>query len=250
MLKAENSYFVKTVIFFLCLFNDLNAQNTDSVPPQMPAKLDCVIVQPDTVFFLKPDDFEENNQFSITNISTHTVNVDTLVVTENWSYELFDLKGEILSYPIAIPPGDSTTVAIVPALLTGGGFSGRLLADTLSVIMDVGQDTVIIVINSDLVGAVSDPIDENAVTSFALWQNYPNPFNPSTTIQFALPKAVHVKIEVFNLLGQRVTTLLDKSLTAGSHKVEFEAQQLASEVYVVRMAAGAFRSARKMLYLK
>lgn len=85
---------------------------------------------------------------------------------------------------------------------------------------------------------------------FRLFQNYPNPFNPSTTIRIALPTAEHVKVEVFNVLGQRVATLLDKPMSAGNHKIEFAAQYFASAVYVFKIEAGAFRSAKKMLYLK
>lgn len=88
------------------------------------------------------------------------------------------------------------------------------------------------------------------VTDFELYQNYRNPFNPSTTIQFALPEAEKVRIEVYNILGRKVATLLDKPLPAGYHQVKFDAQYLASGVYVVQIEAGAFRAAKKMLYLR
>jgi hypothetical protein len=87
-------------------------------------------------------------------------------------------------------------------------------------------------------------------THFDLSQNYPNPFNPSTTIKFALPTTETVKIEVYNLRGMRVATLLDKPLAAGYHQVEFNPQRLASGVYIYLIRAGHFRMTKKMVYLK
>jgi hypothetical protein len=57
---------------------------------------------------------------------------------------------------------------------------------------------------------------------FALPQNYPNPFNPGTQIQYDLPRAAHVRLEVFNLLGQKVKTLVDRRELAGSHSVMWD----------------------------
>ena len=69
-----------------------------------------------------------------------------------------------------------------------------------------------------------DPIlsvesNEPALSSFSLYQNYPNPFYPSTTIEFALPKAEIVTIEVYNTLGQKIDTLLNKLIPEGYHEV-------------------------------
>lgn len=85
---------------------------------------------------------------------------------------------------------------------------------------------------------------EAVPTEFALLQNYPNPFNPSTTVKFALPEASRVTIEVYNLLGQRVTTLVSDAMPAGFHSVKWDGtsgagQQVGSGVYFVRFAATA-----------
>jgi len=86
--------------------------------------------------------------------------------------------------------------------------------------------------------------------TFALEQNYPNPFNPTTEIAFALPKASQVSIEVYNLLGQKVATLLDAVKDAGSHTVSFDAKGLASGVYFYRLTAGAQVMTKKMMLMK
>jgi hypothetical protein len=86
--------------------------------------------------------------------------------------------------------------------------------------------------------------------SFTLSQNYPNPFNPATKIQFTIPAAQQVTLRVFNLLGQEVATLVNGPLTAGTHEVSFDASRLASGVYMYKIIAGEYVSAKKMLLLK
>jgi ligand-binding sensor domain-containing protein len=101
---------------------------------------------------------------------------------------------------------------------------------------------------------ITDPIDNieeiEYKNSFILHQNYPNPFNQSTTIKFSLEKIEKVKIEVFNMLGQKVETILQKQLLAGSHQVEFHANDLSSGVYYYRIEAGNYQQLRKMILLK
>lgn len=86
--------------------------------------------------------------------------------------------------------------------------------------------------------------------TFALSQNYPNPFNPSTTFQFAITKSSHVVLEVFNVLGQPVATLVDESLTPGTYKMKFDASALSSGVYLYRLTAGDFTQTMKMVLMK
>ena len=85
---------------------------------------------------------------------------------------------------------------------------------------------------------------------FRLWQNYPNPFNPSTKIKFALPRPENVKIEVYNLIGQKVKTLLNQHMPAGFHEVEFNGQNLFSGIYWYSIEAGRFQDVKKMILLK
>ena len=87
---------------------------------------------------------------------------------------------------------------------------------------------------------------------FALDQNYPNPFNPSTTIEFSLAKVENVRLSVYNVLGQRVATLLSgESMQAGPHTVTFDASELTSGMYFYRIDAGtSFSKTRTMMLLK
>ena len=80
-------------------------------------------------------------------------------------------------------------------------------------------------------------------TDFALGQNYPNPFNPSTIIPYQLPTAGHVRLDVFNLLGQRLATLVDAERSAGIHTAQWDATDAAGRavgagVYIYRLSSG------------
>ncbi len=85
---------------------------------------------------------------------------------------------------------------------------------------------------------------------FSLGQNYPNPFNPSTVIEYQLPVNSEVSIEVYNLLGRRVATLVNERKPAGHHNVTFDASGLSSGVYVYRIRSGEFVQTRKMMLVK
>jgi hypothetical protein len=86
--------------------------------------------------------------------------------------------------------------------------------------------------------------------SFNLYQNYPNPFNPSTTIRFELPVEAMVRLQIYTVNGQLVTTLVNDIRAAGEHLVTFDAAQLASGVYVYRLVAGDFVQTRTMSLIK
>ena len=85
---------------------------------------------------------------------------------------------------------------------------------------------------------------------FNLSQNYPNPFNPTTIISYSLPKSGNVTLEVFNLLGEKVATLVNEFEEAGSYKKTFNADMLSSGVYIYKLSAGSFVETRKMILLK
>ena len=89
----------------------------------------------------------------------------------------------------------------------------------------------------------------------ALDQNYPNPFNPNTEIGFDLPKSSFVSLDIFDVLGRKVTTLIYEHLTAGSKRVQWDGRdntgaEVASGVYFYRLRTGDHVEVRKMVMLK
>jgi hypothetical protein len=97
---------------------------------------------------------------------------------------------------------------------------------------------------------------KTVVSSFNLNQNYPNPFNPTTTISYSVPKSQFVELRIYNLLGQVVTTLVNEHQNPGNYKVNFNASNLASGMYVYSLVASSddgksnFKSVKKMMLLK
>ncbi len=118
----------------------------------------------------------------------------------------------------------------------------------------------------DLAGNLSDPVihyitiidsiqlyintEKTVARFYELSQNYPNPFNPTTMIKYTLPKSEKIKIEIFNLIGQKIETLFNKYVSAGSHEIEFTAKDLPSGVYLYKISAGKFQQFKKMIILK
>ncbi len=96
---------------------------------------------------------------------------------------------------------------------------------------------------------------ENKVKNFALYQNYPNPFNPSTIIKYSISGQSHVKIVIFNELGQKITTLVNSVINAGNHEIRWNASRYSSGIYFCSIKAADnsgknFYKVMKMMLLK
>ncbi|MFQ5601755.1 MAG: FlgD immunoglobulin-like domain containing protein [bacterium] len=107
-------------------------------------------------------------------------------------------------------------------------------------------------IQGNLTEVVKHPI---SVGEFKLAANYPNPFNPSTTIEYVLPGPALVRLEIFNLKGERVTTLIHSQQSAGSHRVDWDGTTdrglaVSSGVYLYRLSTRAFTTSRKMMLIR
>ncbi|NUO82545.1 T9SS type A sorting domain-containing protein [candidate division KSB1 bacterium] len=142
--------------------------------------------------------------------------------------------------------------------LTAPGFIGK--ANLFLTVRDdsnaVARDTIAAQVDNTT--GVAEATSE-IPTEFVLLQNYPNPFsakgrgtfgNPTTTIRFGLPHASEVNLEVFDLSGQRVATLLNESKDAGFHAIEFNASNLSSGTYFYKLTAGSFAERKKLLLVK
>ncbi len=92
----------------------------------------------------------------------------------------------------------------------------------------------------------SDPLPDR----FELKQNYPNPFNPGTTINYALPKESHVRIVIYNSLGQEMAVVVDRKMQAGYHQIDLNCTQWSGGVYFYQIQTDQFNSIRKMVLLK
>jgi hypothetical protein len=115
----------------------------------------------------------------------------------------------------------------------------------------VGQNGVILKLDPGLVGVDTD---SNVPNDFVLFQNYPNPFNPSTKIKFRIIDFGFVDLTVYDVLGNKLLTLLDEYKPSGEYEVEFSpessANNLTSGIYFYQLKAGNFIQTKKMIYLK
>ena len=108
------------------------------------------------------------------------------------------------------------------------------------------------------VGPVTDiayEYEPNLPDNFSLSQNYPNPFNPSTTIEFQLPQREYVTLSIYNTLGQKIRTLINKELSAGSYKIEWDGKNeggksVSSGVYLYKLESAETSVSKKMMLLK
>ncbi len=87
-------------------------------------------------------------------------------------------------------------------------------------------------------------------TDFSLEQNFPNPFNPNTSIKFSLPETGNVKLTIYNLLGQEIATLVNGVKEAGTHTINYNAEELNSGIYIYKLEADSFVQTKKMTLIK
>ena len=149
------------------------------------------------------------------------------------------------SGPFTLAPGDSQYVLIKMAIGQGGN-----QYDAITKMREIINQPF------EFPTAVGDGSSMPELPrSFSLGQNYPNPFNPTTRINYWLPQRAHVEIDVYNILGQKVTTLVNGDRAAGAHTAEWNGMdgsgnQVSTGIYFYRIKAGDFVESKKMLLLK
>ncbi len=165
------------------------------------------------------------------------------------------IYGYISSNPDAVNHGRINGIRYL-----GDDYSFILFNFPLSLMVEPGNFDMMRQALNDL-GVLPTAVDEGPLTplpgKFTLRQNYPNPFNPVTTIEFYNPesKSARVTLEIFNILGQKITALLDGPAEPGLNKIEWDSRDragrpVASGIYIYRLKADDFTATRKMLLLR
>lgn len=122
--------------------------------------------------------------------------------------------------------------------------------DTSGVNINVSNGSSYILEVNGYVTTITSVRNITRINKFILLQNYPNPFNPTTTIEFDLPRKAHALLKIYNVLGQPVTTIVDKDLNTGHYSFNFNASDLSSGIYFYRLVAGNYNVTKKMILLK
>lgn len=160
---------------------------------------------------------------------------------------------------VTFPPGTYENVSYTYAVHTGGDTfvtESGFRENRIFPIPD-DQDTIYVMEapwgDWETTGEIvvsSEPYLADLPEAVMLDQNYPNPFNPSTAIRYHIPADTHVRLVVYDLLGRRVSTLIDDQVMAGSHRVVFDGTRLASGSYIYRLQAGDETVIRLMMLVK
>ncbi len=115
---------------------------------------------------------------------------------------------------------------------------------------DLGTGNLLMFDGSNIITLTSVSDESYLHFDFQMSQNYPNPFNPLTTVKYQIPEISFVTIKVYDVLGRKVSTLINEEKSIGSYEVEFDATGLSSAIYFYRIQADDFTQVKKMILLK
>ncbi len=163
----------------------------------------------------------------------------------------------MFSGPFTFSPSDTQWVlaALIPAEGNSRFESIKLMKEKASILKSLPYDSIAYGVNAIALNYIDstniDTTSEMLPENFVLYQNYPNPFNPSTIIRFSLKEKGFVRLEVYNLLGQKVIELLNSEMDIGTYEVPFDGSKYASGIYFYRLdVKGKYTSIKKMVFLK
>ncbi len=187
---------------------------------------------------------------TVVNQNRVRLNWTTLTETNNYGFEAQESQGNQDNYqtiPNSFVAGHGTTLepqtySFVDSSAPAGQWFYRLKQIDLDGTIHFTDGVQVDV----LTGVAEKPLPKE----FALDQNYPNPFNPSTRIEYAVPAASHVRLDVYNVIGQLVATLVDEVRPAGYYAASFNASSFSSGLYFYRMTAGKASFLKKMMLVK
>lgn len=168
---------------------------------------------------------------------------------------VFDANNDSLFAIPAIAARENAIITIsgwnVPDNVGGDTFIYAVI-DGENELSEIHEDNNIawVLLNETLPLSTSEEQENELVRNFELNQNYPNPFNPSTKISYSLASPQIVRLEVFDLMGRRISTLINKRQIAGSYSALFDASLLSSGVYIYRLSGDDFSISRKMMLIK
>ena len=132
----------------------------------------------------------------------------------------------------------------VPDSLVGSGFKIKIASSADAGISSISENSF----NIDKITGINKT--NIIVKDFKLYQNFPNPFNPATVISYEIPKSGVVTLDIFNILGQKVITLVNKFQNPGKYTVTFRAFNLPSGIYMYQLSEENFREVKKLILIK
>jgi uncharacterized protein (DUF362 family) len=165
------------------------------------------------------------------------------VAADSIGAKIMGLDPEAVSFPL-------------PAPITNGGVTSSITDNHLHLLNAKGIGTnqlseiQLVGDGTNLVTSVAHNPEPGQPSEFKLCANFPNPFNPSTMIVFYMPRSENVTLKIYDLTGREIETLVEGEVPSGEHRMQWNAQGLASGVYLCRMTAKGFSQSIKLLYQK
>lgn len=180
------------------------------------------------------------NPYIISSVQTHTSSGDIdIFIADDYAYWAEWVLG-IIDIKDTFNPTPLTTFT--------GRDRGRGVSVKSDKIFFADQTQGVWIIKNNLITDINEEIP--IIYNYQLLQCYPNPFNPSTIIEFSLPSREKIKLEVFDLLGRKLSNLIDAEIDGGKHKIEFNAAGLSSGIYFYRLTTPKVSITRKMMVLR
>ncbi len=190
--------------------------------------------------------FPEEFGISIQGTGSGIAYIDDISISAS---QLYGPSLDISDRRTTIEPGQTGTLEIEFSgnNNTEGVYTGTLNIASNDPVNTTATVPVTLTIDSDFVTSAET---ETLPSSYKLNQNYPNPFNPETNISFGLPSDSFVELTVYNLVGQKIRTLVNSRVAAGNYTVSFDASELSSGVYIYRIEADGYVATKKMMLVK
>lgn len=191
----------------------------------------------------KPDSFLLVNS---NNVSGSTFDIDNILISrpfQPFSWLEVEKQGGVVA------PGETEDLML--NFQSFGKEEGTFEADLVLTTNDPNNQTKTIPLRLNVNNTVSNEEDPEIPRDIKLEQNFPNPFNPSTIINFELNRATNVSLEVYNVVGQKVATLLnDETRSAGRHTISFDGSSLSSGIYIYRLVTPQESLTKRMTLIK
>ena len=207
--------------------------------------------------------FYDNSQIAETPYTTGKKPDSFLLInTNNVSGALFDIDNISIIRPFqpfswlevekqggVVAPGETEDLLL--NFQSFGKEEGTFEADLILSTNDPDNQTKTIPVRLNVNNTVSNETDPEIPRDIKLEQNFPNPFNPSTIINFELNRATNVSLEVYNVVGQKVATLInDETRSAGRHTISFDGSSLSSGIYIYRLVTPQESLTKRMTLIK
>lgn len=217
-----------------------NRSDFSSIGPTRDGRLAPIISAPGEMIFSVPSSSADND--------TERINSDSYLGMEGTSMAAPHVAG-IIALMLQVYPDMSydEVISILSATARKDEFTGSTVNN------EYGHGKIDAHAAVMLADQMATDLSEHyqLPEKLSLYQNYPNPFNPTTQIGFSLPQNEHIRLDIYNMLGQNVATIANGLFTAGTHQVSFDASRLASGLYMYRLRTeqGTVLT-KKMLFIK